>query len=164
MKEVKQAKKRQEELLEQIEEQRAFFEELLKFGQGGDSMEKTTIRFQRDALYKEIWDISLSKVAKKYSIPYGKLKEACEKAKIPLPTLSYWSSLQVGKAASWQSQQRCKEVPCSLSHRLRRRAKWTSQGNALLPEKLSMTAKRCITKYGNSQFRRLPKNTAFQML
>ena len=98
MKEVKQAKKRQEELLEQIEEQRAFFEELLKFGQGGDSMEKTTIRFQRDALYKEIWDISLSKVAKKYSIPYGKLKVACEKAKIPLPTLSYWSSLQVGKA------------------------------------------------------------------
>lgn len=97
MKEVKQAKKRQEELLEQIEEQRAHFEGLLIFGQGGDSMEKTTVRFQRDALYQEIWEISLSKVAKKYGIPNGKLKEACEKAKIPLPTLSYWSSLQVGK-------------------------------------------------------------------
>ena len=97
MKEVKQAQKQQEELLKQIEEQRAHFEGLLIFGQGGDSMEKTTVRFQRDALYQEIWEISLSKVAKKYGIPNGKLKEACEKAKIPLPTLSYWSSLQVGK-------------------------------------------------------------------
>ncbi|MBQ6076396.1 MAG: hypothetical protein IJK86_09655 [Lachnospiraceae bacterium] len=60
-------------------------------------MNKTSMTFHRDALYQEIWDISLSKVAKKYGISPGKLKTACIKANIPLPTNSYWGKLQAGK-------------------------------------------------------------------
>ena len=55
------------------------------------------ITFQRAELYREIWEISLSKVAAKYQVPAGKLKEACEKGGIPLPSNKYWGDLSVGK-------------------------------------------------------------------
>ena len=60
-------------------------------------LEKKTIKFNRKELYAEIWERSLSKVAKKHDIQYSKLKEACEKSNIPLPTQAYWSSLYSGK-------------------------------------------------------------------
>ena len=97
MKEVKAARKQQEQLLDRIEAQIAFYDDNLRFSAGGDITEKKTVRFQRDTLYQEIWEISLSKAAKKYDIPYDKLKAACVKAKIPLPTQSYWGNLQAGK-------------------------------------------------------------------
>lgn len=61
-------------------------------------MEKKKVTFQRDKLYEEIWQISLSKVAKKYDVPYQKLKDACAAARIPLPSQSYWGNLYIGKA------------------------------------------------------------------
>lgn len=97
MKEVKAAQKKQEQLLDRIETQTALYDDILQFGVGGDTMEKKTVTFQRDALYQEIWEISLSKVAKKYNVPYDKLRAACVKVGIPLPTQSYWGNLQVGK-------------------------------------------------------------------
>lgn len=66
-------------------------------GGGEENMEKKTVKFKRQQLYTEIWKIGLSKVSKQYAVPFQKLKEACEKANIPLPTQSYWSSLSVGK-------------------------------------------------------------------
>ncbi len=81
-----------------IEEQRAYIEDRFIYGTGGErNMEKKTVSLQRDKLYEEIWTISLTKVAKQYDVPYQKLKEACEKSKIPLPTPSYWGNLSVGK-------------------------------------------------------------------
>jgi hypothetical protein len=97
MKEVKSARIKLEQLLDRIEAQVAFYDDNLRFESGGDTTEKKTVRLQRDTLYKEIWDISLSKVAKKYDVPYDRLKAACTKAKIPLPTQSYWGSIQAGK-------------------------------------------------------------------
>lgn len=97
MKEVKEARKQQEQLLDRIEAQIAFYDDNLRFETGGDTTEKKTVKMQRDTLYQEIWELSLSKVAKKYDIPYDKLKAACVKAKIPLPTQSYWGNLQAGK-------------------------------------------------------------------
>ena len=90
MKEVKEARKQQEKLLERIEAQIAYYDDILRFETGGDTTEKKTMTFQRDTLYQEIWEISLSKVAKKYDVPYDKLKAACVKANIPLPSQSYW--------------------------------------------------------------------------
>ena len=97
MKEVKEARIQQEKLLERIEAQIAYYDDILRFETGGDITEKKTMTFQRDTLYQEIWEISLSKVAKKYDVPYDKLKAACVKAQIPLPSQSYWGNLQVGK-------------------------------------------------------------------
>ena len=77
MKEVKEARKQQEQLLARIEAQIAFYDDNLRFETGGDTTEKKTVKLQRDTLYQEIWDISLSKVAKKYEVPYDKLKAAC---------------------------------------------------------------------------------------
>lgn len=41
-------------------------------------------KISRQKLYEEIWDISTSKVAKKYNLSYNKLQQACKKANIPL--------------------------------------------------------------------------------
>ena len=56
-----------------------------------------TIKLNRKELYDEIWNSSLSKVSKKYNIPYPKLKEACEKYNIPVQPKSYWGDKAVGK-------------------------------------------------------------------
>ena len=98
MKEVKKAQKEQDRLLEKIETKIAFYEDALRFEMGGDTVGNKTIKFDRASLYREIWEISLTKVAKKYDVPYQKLKDACVKANIPLPTPSYWGSVRVGKA------------------------------------------------------------------
>lgn len=84
---------------QQIEEQIAFFEDRFWFGEeGDDSMEKKEVTFQREKLYEEIWQLSLSKVAKKYNVPYQKLKDACKEADIPLPSQSYWTNLYIGNS------------------------------------------------------------------
>ena len=53
-------------------------------------------KISRQKLYEEIWDISTSKVAKKYNLSYSKLQQACKKANIPLPTQYYWGKYYAG--------------------------------------------------------------------
>lgn len=55
------------------------------------------LTISREALYKEIWDISLSKVSQKYNIPSDKLKKICRDHNIPTPTSGYWTSKSLGK-------------------------------------------------------------------
>lgn len=57
---------------------------------------ENTFKISRQQLYEEIWDISTSKVAKKYSLSYVKLQQACKKANIPLPTAQYWGKYYAG--------------------------------------------------------------------
>ena len=64
---------------------------------GEDMAQYENMTFSRQQLYDEIWSISTSRVAKKYSIPYDKFKKACKDANIPTPTQSYWSSLSIRK-------------------------------------------------------------------
>ena len=97
---MKAAQKQREQIQERVEAQAAFYYDALRYETGGESMEKKTVSFQREQLYQEIWEISLSKVAKKYDVPYAKLKDACVQANIPLPSLSYWGNLQCGKEVS----------------------------------------------------------------
>ena len=54
------------------------------------------LKISRQKLYEEIWDISTSKVAKKYNLSYSKLQQACKKANIPLPTQYYWGKYYAG--------------------------------------------------------------------
>ena len=98
MKEVKAAREHQQQLIFEATERLTRYQELLDtYIVGGDEMIEKQVTFQRVELYREIWEISLSKVAAKYQVPAGKLKEACEKADIPLPTNKYWGDLSVGK-------------------------------------------------------------------
>ena len=98
MKEVNAAREEYWASKLKIEEQRAYLEDRFIYGTGGErNTEKKTVSLQRDKLYEEIWTLSLTKVAKQHDVPYQKLKEACEKSKIPLPTQSYWSNLYIGK-------------------------------------------------------------------
>ena len=62
----------------------------------GGKHEKEIGNIQREKLYEEIWELSLSKVAKKYNVQYTKLKEACKNAHIPLPSNSYWGNPSMG--------------------------------------------------------------------
>lgn len=64
-------------------------------------MEKQgTIIMSRQQLYDEIWKISVSGVAKKYNLHYGKLIATCKREGIPFPSSGYWTKLKLGKNVS----------------------------------------------------------------
>ncbi len=59
--------------------------------------EEQFIKVGRELLYKEIWEISASGVAKKYNVKYGELIRICKEADIPVPSSGYWTKLSYGK-------------------------------------------------------------------
>jgi len=59
--------------------------------------EEQFIKFSRESLYNEIWEISVSGVAKKYNVPYVELLRLCKEIEIPTPPSGYWVKLSFGK-------------------------------------------------------------------
>jgi hypothetical protein len=59
--------------------------------------EEQTTKLTREQLYNEIWEISVSGVAKKYNVPYVELLKLCKEADIPIPSSGYWIKLNFGK-------------------------------------------------------------------
>lgn len=59
-------------------------------------MESNIFIIAREELYKEIWEISLTGVAKKYDLNYSKLANACKEHNIPYPTSAYWTKRKMG--------------------------------------------------------------------
>lgn len=55
------------------------------------------IKLSRGLLYNEIWEISVTGVAKKYNIPYSELLRLCKEIEIPIPPSGYWTKLSFGK-------------------------------------------------------------------
>lgn len=55
-----------------------------------------SIVINREQLYKEIWEISLTGVAKKYELNYSKLINICKENNIPYPTSAYWTKKSMG--------------------------------------------------------------------
>lgn len=55
------------------------------------------IRIEREELYKSVWSTPLTKLAKKYNLPYLELKKVCTKLSIPLPEKNYWINKSLGK-------------------------------------------------------------------
>lgn len=96
---MKKAKELYSQALMKIDATAILYEEMsLNIRNGGEDMAQyENMTFSRQQLYDEIWSISTSRVSKKYSIPYDKLKKACKDANIPTPTQSYWSSISIGK-------------------------------------------------------------------
>jgi len=48
------------------------------------------MKFSREQLYKEIWEISARQVANKYGLNYPELLKKCKEYSIPLPNGKYW--------------------------------------------------------------------------
>jgi hypothetical protein len=59
--------------------------------------EEQTTKLSREQLYNEIWEISVSGVAKKYNVPYAELLKLCRATDIPYPPSGYWTQLNFGK-------------------------------------------------------------------
>ena len=59
--------------------------------------EVLTIEMTRKQLYDEVWEISVTGVAKKYDIEYGQLIKQVKEAGIPIPPSGYWTKLSFGK-------------------------------------------------------------------
>ena len=57
-------------------------------------------KLSREQLYNEIWEISVSGVAKKYNVPYVELLKLCKETDIPYPPSGYWAQLNFGKAVT----------------------------------------------------------------
>lgn len=59
--------------------------------------EEQNVKLAREQLYKEIWEISVTGVAKKYNASYNDLLKLCKEADIPVPASGYWTKLKYGK-------------------------------------------------------------------
>lgn len=59
--------------------------------------DESSIVLSREQLYKEIWEITVAGVAKKYNVPYNHLLNQCKTADIPIPPSGYWVKLSFGK-------------------------------------------------------------------
>lgn len=54
------------------------------------------MKFSRDQLYQEIWEISAKQVANKYGLNYPALLKKCKEHGIPLPNGKYWYNKKNG--------------------------------------------------------------------
>ncbi|EIV7423919.1 cellulose synthase [Listeria monocytogenes] len=54
------------------------------------------MKFSRDQLYQEIWEISARQVANKYALNYPALLKKCKEHGIPLPNGKYWYNKKNG--------------------------------------------------------------------
>ena len=60
-------------------------------------LEGQFIKISRELLYNEIWEISVSGVARKYNVPYAELLRLCKEIEIPIPPSGYWTKLRLEK-------------------------------------------------------------------
>lgn len=55
------------------------------------------MKMNRDELYKELWEISATGVAKKYNLEYTRVIQACKEYNVPYPPSSHWMKVRFGK-------------------------------------------------------------------
>jgi hypothetical protein len=55
--------------------------------------------YDREKLYEEVWNESVTIVARKYSVSGVAIKKACKKMNVPTPRVGYWQKTKLG--ASW---------------------------------------------------------------
>ena len=95
------AEEENKRIIKEIEIRRVFYDQILNNGKGECELnDQEVLKISREQLYNEIWELSVSKVAKKYNISYAKLKQACIDANIPTPSNSYWTNLQMGNSVT----------------------------------------------------------------
>ncbi|MDT3425165.1 hypothetical protein J2Z22_000678 [Paenibacillus forsythiae] len=62
--------------------------------------EHSKIEMTRKQLYDEIWEMSVTGVAKKYNLPYAHLMKQIKEASIPIPPSGYWTKLNFSEKNS----------------------------------------------------------------
>jgi hypothetical protein len=60
-------------------------------------MEKNDQYYDREKLYKEIWETTMIDICKQYGITHAELIEVCKKLNIPRPHVGYWTQKECGK-------------------------------------------------------------------
>jgi len=53
--------------------------------------------YNRETLYKEIWEQPVTEVAKRYNVSDNAIRKVCKAMNIPLPEQGYWAKLRAGK-------------------------------------------------------------------
>ncbi|MFC0214416.1 hypothetical protein ACFFK0_18460 [Paenibacillus chartarius] len=53
--------------------------------------------YDREILYKEVWEIPVTEVAKRYKVSDVTIHKVCKSLDIPSPPAGYWAKLRVGK-------------------------------------------------------------------
>jgi hypothetical protein len=61
-------------------------------------MEKNDQYYDREKLYKEIWETTMIALCKQYGITHAVLIEVCKKLDIPRPHVGYWIQKECGKS------------------------------------------------------------------
>ena len=55
-----------------------------------------SIRFEREALYEEVWSEPLTKLGKKYGLSDNGVRKICIALNIPLPKAGHWARIAAG--------------------------------------------------------------------
>lgn len=63
------------------------------------SKDRASLRFERQALYDEIWAHSLAATARKYQIKDSQMRGVCTLLHIPTPSAAYWQAVSQNKPA-----------------------------------------------------------------
>lgn len=53
--------------------------------------------YEREKLYKEVWNAPITKVAESYGVSDVAIHKACKSLNVPTPPRGYWAKLQTGK-------------------------------------------------------------------
>lgn len=64
-----------------------------------DELARLMSRYDRAALYKQVWSQPVQKVAKSYGISGVRLGKVCRKLQVPVPPRGYWARVQNGYSA-----------------------------------------------------------------
>jgi hypothetical protein len=67
--------------------------------------------WNREELYKEIWEQPMLKIAPKYGISGVMLGKVCRKLQIPVPGRGYWARKESGKTVSRKPLSAAKNLP-----------------------------------------------------
>jgi hypothetical protein len=73
--------------------------------------------WNREELYKEVWDQPLTRLAPKYGISAVALGKVCDKLQIPLPGRGFWTKKEFGKSVERLPLPEAENLP--VVHRLK---------------------------------------------
>ena len=55
------------------------------------------VEYEREKLYKEVWDEPVSTVAKRYGVSDVAIHKICKSMDIPVPPRGYWAKKRAGQ-------------------------------------------------------------------
>ena len=69
-----------------------------------------TPKYDRQTLYKEVWEEPVTKVAQKYGVSDTIIRRVCKSQDIPIPNRGYWAKLRAGKPVTKEPLPKLKTV------------------------------------------------------